>query len=69
MRALTLFVLHYRLNSHHRGAPPHHRVSTGFRMWAPRHPCHGWKSGECEIFHFQLGNYMGQIAADSAERV
>mgnify|MGYP007045245250 CR=1 FL=1 len=24
-------------------------------MWAPRHPCHGWKSGECEIF--QLGNY------------
>ena len=28
-------------------------------MWAPRHPCQGWKSGECEIF--QLGNYIAKL--------
>ena len=28
-------------------------------MWAPRHPCHGWKSGECEIF--QLGIYIAKL--------
>ena len=28
-------------------------------MWAPRHPCHGWKSGELEIL--LLGNHKAKL--------
>ena len=52
-RAQTSLASHYRLHSHHRGAPPHHRSSVGFGMWAAWHPCHGWKSGNLEILQLE----------------
>ena len=50
---MTCFASHYRLHSHHCGAPSHHRSSVGSRMWAAWHPCHGWKSGKLEILQLK----------------
>ena len=58
MRALTTIVSHCRLHSHHCGAPPHHWGTVGFGMWAPRHPCHGWKPGKLVILQWDGTNIV-----------